>query len=36
MLQQMAAASVKQRFEHYQQMASTQESTTSETPTPNA
>jgi pyruvate-ferredoxin/flavodoxin oxidoreductase len=36
MLQEMAAASVKQRFEHYQQMASTQESTTSETPTPNA
>ncbi|MCX6864943.1 MAG: thiamine pyrophosphate-dependent enzyme, partial [Verrucomicrobia bacterium] len=36
MLQEMAAASVKQRFEHYQQMASTQESTTSATPTPNA
>jgi hypothetical protein len=37
MLQQMAAASVKERFAHYQQMAATGETAApSETPTPNA
>jgi hypothetical protein len=37
MLQEMAAASVKDRFAHYQQMAASNETATpSETPTPNA